>query len=340
MPDPSKNAGSPRAESRGDWTSALSSRLASLKLRPAREREIIDEVSQHLDDRYQELRARGAAHDEAVRLALDEIDEDDLLAREMRGLRQATAPEPVASGAAPRGPLGGLAHDVRFASRMLQRSPGFAAAAILTLALGIGANTAIFSLVNATLLRRLPVQNRDRLVNVFTGRAGGVLSYPAYAALRDGTHLLDGFVAWGPIGASLNADGETDQILGTIVTGRLFEVLGVAAERGRLLGPADDVTPGAHPVAVVSYRLWQGRFGARQDTAGHQVRRNGQVSTTVGVARADFPGPQLGSTRDVFAPMMMQALMRPPRAGYSGDMNPDLLKNRGNSWLYGLGLMK
>ena len=116
------------------WKPALASRLARLRLRPAREREIIDELAQHLDDRYQELRTGGATHDEAMRLALEEIDDeigsDDLLAREMRPLRQASMPEPIAAGAPRRGLLGDLWQDLRYAARMLRKNRGFAAAAV------------------------------------------------------------------------------------------------------------------------------------------------------------------------------------------------------------------
>jgi putative ABC transport system permease protein len=317
-----------------DWKPALTSRLARLTLRPAREREIIDELSQHLDDRYQELRTGGAGHDEAMRLAIEEIDDHDLLAREMRPLRQASAPEPIAAGAPRRGMLGDAWQDLVYAARMLRKNPGFAAAAVLTLALGIGANTAIFSLVNATLLQRLPVQHRDRLDYVFNGAQWNILSYPAYAQLRDGNKMLDGLAAWGGITASLNADGETDLVNGVIVTGNFFDLFGVTAEQGRLLSTSDDVTPGAHPVAVISHRLWQNRFAGKADIIGSEVRMNGGVFTIVGVAPRDFPGPQLGVMRDVYVPMMMQALMRPPRAGFSGEQNPDLLRNPNNGWLF------
>jgi predicted permease len=319
-----------------DWTSALISRLAALKLRPAREREIVDELSQHLDDRYHELRAGGATHDEAIGLAIDEINDEDLLAREMRTLRQSAAPGPAIVGRPEPGVLGGVRQDLVYALRMLRKSPGFTAAAVLTLALGIGANTAIFSLVNATLLQHLPVQNRERLVRVFS--ASSAFSYPAYAALRDATRTVQ-LTAWGGIAASLNTDGETDLVTGAIVAGRFFELLGVGAERGRVLTASDDVTAGAHPVAVISHRLWQRRFGGRSDIVGHEIRLNGQIFTIVGVTGPQFPGAQPGDVRDVYVPMMMQALMRPPRAGYSGEMNPDLLKNPNNGWLLLLGLI-
>jgi macrolide transport system ATP-binding/permease protein len=355
MPDPSRPSGSPRpfdkprvvpsevegrATSRGDWTPALSVRLARLSLRPAREQEIIEELSQHLDDRYEELRTGGATHEAAMREAIDEIDDEDLLRREMRELRQASRPEPIVPGAPRNGLLGGTWQDLVYAARMLRKHRGFAAAAIVTLALGIGANTAIFSLVNATLFQRLPVQNRDRLDYLFSGNSWTVLSYPGYTTLRDGATLFDGIAAWGGITASLNADGETDLVSGAIVTGNLFDLIGVSAHQGRMLAPSDDVVPGGHPVAVISHRLWQNRFGSRANIVGTQVRLNGGLFTIVGVARPEFPGPQLGTLRDVYVPMMMQALMRPPRAGYSGEQNPDLLRNPGNSWLYQLARRK
>ena len=323
------------------WNEPLRARLARLKLTPARERDIVDELAQHLDDRYNELRASGAHHDDAMRLALDEIDDEELLAREMGTLRQASPPPAPPPPGAPGGRiLADFSQDLLYAFRMLRKAPGFAAAAILTLALGIGANAAIFSLINATLLQRLPVQNRERLAYVFNDQGFNVSSYPAYAFVRDGARQLDGLLAWGGITASLNADGETDLVSGVIVTGSFFELLGVTAERGRLLASSDDVTPGMHPVAVISHRLWQRRFAGRQDVVGSQVRLNGGLFTIVGVAPPEFPGPQLGVFRDVYVPMMMQALMRPPRAGFSGEMNPDLLRNRNNGWLFQAGLLK
>jgi hypothetical protein len=102
----------------------------------------------------------------------------------------------------------------------------------------------------------------------------------------------------------------------------------------------DDVTPGAHPVAVISNRLWRTRFGERADIIGHQIRLNGQLFTIVGITPADFPGAQLGINRDLYVPMMMQPLMRPPRAGYSGEMDPNLLNNPNNGWLFSLALLK
>ena len=111
------------------------------------------------------------------------------------------------------------------------------------------------------------------------------------------------------------------------------------ADPGRLLAQSDDEVPGRHPVALVSYELWQGRFAGRSDIVGHDMRLNGHVFTIVGVTPEGFPGPQLGNRFDIYVPMMMQAIVRPPRAAYSGEQNPDLLKNPGNGWLRTIGKM-
>src|ERR1044072_4589017 len=150
--------------------------------------------------------------------------------------------------------------DIRFGLRSLLKRPGFTVIAVLTLALGIGANTAIFSVVNATLMRPLPCHNPDRLVFVFNGSAGSVFSYPDYAALRDQNNVFDGLLAWGGISASLNSDDQTDLVNGAIVSGNFFDTLGVRAQLGRVISTEDDKTPGAHPVAVISQGLRQRPF--------------------------------------------------------------------------------
>ncbi len=297
-----------------DWGDLLRTRLASLRLSPEREAEIVDELSQHLDDRYAELRAGGADDPEARRLALADLLDEHTLARHLQPLRQARVPPPIATGAATRrGWAGQIWQDVRYAARMLRKQPGFTAAAVVTLALGIGANTALFSLVNATLFQRLPVADGERLVYGFRG-TGGVFAYPLYASLRDHNRFFGGFAGWGGIVASLNAGESAELVNGFIVTGNFFDVFGVRPARGRLLSPADDVTPGAHPVAVISHDFWQTRFAGRDDIVGTNVRLNGHSFTIVGVAPPGFPGPRLGLVRHLYVPMMMQAVMRPPRA--------------------------
>ena len=322
-----------------DWDEHLRARLAPLRLTPTREAEIVDELSQHLDDRYEQLRSEGLDDSEATRLALDELRGHDALAGEMRTLRQAWTPAPIADGSPRRGWLRDVGQDLRYAVRMLRKQPGFAAAAVLTLALGIGANTAVFSLINETLFQRLPVTDPARLFYLYRGTSG-VFSYPQYAALRDRADAFDGLAGWGGIAVSLHAGDSAELVPGIIATGNFFDVLGVRPAAGRLLGPADDVTPGAHPVAVIAHDFWQTRFGGRPDAVGREIRLNGHVFTIVGVTPAGFPGPQIDSRRDIYVPMMMQSVVRPPRARYSGEQNPDLLRHNTNSWIFGIGRMK
>jgi predicted permease len=233
-----------------------------------------------------------------------------------------------------------LIKDLKFGIRSLFKRPGFTAIAVLTLALGIGANTAIFSVVNATLMRPLPVFDADRLAFVFNGPPGSVFSYPDYADLRDQNNVLDGLIAWGGITASLNSNDQTDLVSGAIVSGNFFDVIGVRAQLGRVITTEDDKIPGAHPVVVISQGLWQRRFAGDPNVVGRQLLLNGNTFTVIGVLPAGFDGLQLGPIRDLYVPLMMQATMRPPRAGYSGEMNPDLLQVRSNRWLYSVGRLK
>ena len=137
-------------------------------------------------------------------------------------------PPPLPDAPARGGLVAGLLHDLRYAARMLRKQPGFTIAAVLTLALGIGANTAVFSLVNATLFQRLPVPDRERLVYVNRG-PGGVFSYPQYEALRDHAPSFEALAGWGGITASLHAGESAELVSGFIVTGNFFDVLGIQA---------------------------------------------------------------------------------------------------------------
>jgi len=330
-----------------DWRRDVRARLTGLPLDPARESEIVDELVAHLDQRYEELRAGGQTDADAARLTLAELSDNHFLRRQLVPLRQARRPEPLIPGVAQIPSAGWTAwledlhRDVRYAWRMLARTPGFTLVAVLTLGLGIGVTSAVFSLVNATLLARLPLGDVDRLVYAGNSASGSaIFSYPGYVDLRDRNDVFSYFLAWGAITASLNADNQTDTVDGVIVTGNYFEGLGVTAALGRVLSPRDDETPGGHPVAVISHGLWQRRFGGRADIVGQSMLINGHPFTIVGVTKAEFGGPQVGERRNVFVPMMMQAIVRPPRAGYSGEMNPDLLRARGSGWLRAIGRLK
>ena len=193
--------------------------------------------------------------------------------------------------------------------------------------------------MNAVLLQRLPVRESERLVHVnFEGSR--VLSYPDYVAVRDNQRGFDGLAAWGGITVRLNAGGDAELAGGVIVTGNYFEVLGVRPGLGRLIASSDDIAPGAHPVVVLSHAFWRTRFGGEPGVIGREVLLNGHRFTVVGIAPEGFHGSQLGVQRSLYVPMMMQAIVRPPRAGYYGEMNPDLLRTRDNRWLTGLGRLE
>ena len=236
-----------------------------------------------------------------------------------------------------------LWQDIRYGVRILFKNPGFSLIAVITLALGIGANTAIFTLINAALFKPLPVAEPDRLAFVFNGnreRPYSSSSYPDYLDYRNQNQVFSGLICYGSISVSMGGAERADLINGLIVTGNYFDVLGVRAALGRTFLPEEDQTPGAHPVAVISHTLWQDRFGGQSSVIGREVPLNGQSFTIIGVTPPGFHGAQVLETNDIYIPMMMQALVRPPRAGFSGGMNPDLLSRRGTRWLAIIGRLK
>jgi predicted permease len=219
-----------------------------------------------------------------------------------------------------------LWQDVRYGLRVLAKSPGFTAIAILTLALGIGANTAIFSLLNQILLRKLPVRNPEQLVllkspgpkrgHVWSdGDDSEIFSYRLYQGLAKNTSVFDGVIARYQFPASFSDHGQTDRASGELVTGNYFEILGVHPALGRLLTPDDDQTQGAHPVVVLSHGYWTGHFGGDPGVLNRTVLINNTEMTIVGVAQNGFAGIQVGQTPAFFVPMMMKPQMTPLRNG-------------------------
>ncbi|HKQ04609.1 MAG TPA: ABC transporter permease [Blastocatellia bacterium] len=215
-----------------------------------------------------------------------------------------------------------LWQDIRYGIRTLMKNPGFTAIAVLTLALGLGANTAIFSLTDQILLRRLPVERPEELVvlrspgsksgHVWSdGDGSASFSYPQYKALRDKNNVFAGLLARFAVPLSVAGDGQTERANGELVTGNYFAVLGVRPALGRLLTDDDDRAPGAGPVAVLSYGYWTRRFGASPDVLNKTLTINGAVMTVVGVAQSGFNGVQVGQLPDVFIPMTMKAQMTP-----------------------------
>jgi len=212
-------------------------------------------------------------------------------------------------------------NDVRYGMRMLAKNPGFTAVVVLTLALGIGANTAIFSLLDQAILRALPVKDPGRLVlvNDAESRSGWsnsdnnemVYSYPHYKEVRDTIPLFDGVIARAHIPLSVATGGMAERARGDAVSGNFFSVLGVGPALGRVLIPEDDRVPGASPVAVLSYSYWQSRFGRDADVVGRKISLNAYPFTVVGVAASGFTGLLKGENVDVFVPIAMKRELTP-----------------------------
>jgi predicted permease len=233
--------------------------------------------------------------------------------------------------------------DARHGARLIRATPAVSATAIASLALGIGASIAMFILVNAVLLRPLPVASPSELVRLFTGppeRPYGGLSFPDYRDYRDESDVFEGLAAYGEVFASLADEGTPDRVRGLIATGNFFAVLGVEARLGRTFTPEDDRNPGEHPVAVLSHRLWASRYGSDPGVVGREIQVNAHPYVVLGVMPPGFLGPDILESYDIYFPMMMQAQVRPPRAAYSGEMDPDLLERRGAAWLRVVGRLR
>jgi predicted permease len=213
-----------------------------------------------------------------------------------------------------------LWNDIRFGLRMLAKSPGFTAIAVVTLALGIGANTAIFSLMNQVLLRDLPIQNPNELEilrapgpetgHVSTdGDETESFSYPMYKGLRDTNSVFSGILARYGFSASVSSHGQTDRAVGEVVSGNYFDVLGVRPAIGRLFTQEDDRVPSAEPYVVLSNSYWKRHFGGDPSILNKVLLVNNVEMTVVGVSQAGFTGVQVGKTPDLYVPMMMTPLM-------------------------------
>jgi predicted permease len=234
--------------------------------------------------------------------------------------------------------MGWLVQNLRFAVRTLVKAPGFTSVVVITLALGIGANTAIFTLMDQVLLRSLPVADPGSLVALDAtgpnrGRFDGdhAFSYPMFQDFRDRNTVFSGVLGRFPVLLTMLHDNRSERVHGDLVTGTYFGVLGLHPAAGRLIGPGDDVSPGGHPVAVLSYGFWVRRFGGSRTIVGQTIRLNGNPMTIVGVGPAGFDGTDNGRASDLFVPVAMKAQMTPT---YDG------LRERRYMWLQLLARLK
>ena len=226
----------------------------------------------------------------------------------------------------------------RLALRSLLKTPLVTTAAVLSLALGIGANAAIFSLFEQMVLRPLPVEDPESLVNLVSdgpkpgsqssSTSGGheaIFSHPMYRDLQEAQTSFTGIAGHRNFGANLAFGGHTESVEGLLVSGNYFQVLGLEPAHGRLFTPEDDRTPGAHPLVVLSHAYFEQRFAADLSVLGETLVMNGQPMTVLGVAPEGFRGTTLGNDPKIFLPLNMQAEAMPGR---------EILDNRRNYWVY------
>src|SRR5690349_18869844 len=220
--------------------------------------------------------------------------------------------------------------DIRYALRMLTKNPAFAGVVVLTLALGIGANAAIFSLLDQVLLQSLPVANPEQLMvlsayEVKEPEVDYSFSYPTYQDLRDRNSVFSGVVARGGTQMNVSYGDQTERVSGELVSGNFFGVLGVRPWAGRLFTQDDDRTPGAHPVVVLSYRFWESRFNKDPNLIGKTILINEHPVTVLGVTPPGFYGVDLTTNPDVRVPLMMTPVFNP--------LPPTRLQSRRHQWL-------
>jgi macrolide transport system ATP-binding/permease protein len=232
-----------------------------------------------------------------------------------------------------------LFQDLSYGVRMLLKNPGFTLVAIVTLALGIGANTAIFSFVDSLLVRDLPVREPTQLVSVNSrGLMGDQIanntsfSYPLYSDYRDHNEVLEGLAAYGLSSVNLTEGGASERILGVIVSGNYFDVLGISMAKGRTFLPEEDQTEGTHPVVVLSHGFWGRRFGADPQLLNREIELNGHSFTVIGITPPEFTGTVRGTIPDIYIPIMMRAQAQP--------RFPGSLDRRNFTWISLFGRLK
>ena len=327
-----------------DWSKDIEGAIASLNLSAAREAEVVEELSQHLNDRYDELLIAGVGEEQAYRILMQDLTDGKLVA----GLKATihTALQPVPVGREGREKLfAGLWNDLRYGARLLVRSPSFAIVAILSLALGIGANTTIFQLLDAVRLRTLPVQDPDRLARVaivnsphccrgdFYSRNAD-LTGGLWNALHDQQQGFSAIAAWATNRFNLGQGGEARYANALLVSGDFFNVLGIQPVVGRLISPADDYRGCGVQGAVLSYDFLQREFGGRPEALGSKLTLNGYPFQVIGVAPASFYGLEVGQNFDAALPICSEPV-------FSTNPNrPSLMDSPTAWWLAAIGRLK
>lgn len=326
-----------------DWKDSVRRRLAPLRLKPEEESDLVEEVAQHLEDRFRELRSGGASDEEARRTAMHELDDLYPLDASVKESQRMPAKEGARAGEPAAGTLlEGIWKDLAYALRGMRKSPGFVLVVVMTLALGIGANTTVFTVINTLLLNPLPVRNAPELAAVVaedarnTSRSEAVfpISYADLKDYRAQNQVFRSLACYTSArGLTLQENGIAQGIFGEFVTADYFSALGLAPARGRFFSPDEDSVEGAHPVAVLNYATWQTRFGGAEDIVGRQIQVNNVVLTIIGVAPPHFIGVNAIFGPDLWLPATMGERMSP-------NSMQSLLTDRGKAAFLAVGRVK
>jgi predicted permease len=285
------------------------------------DQDLRDQISGHLEEAAEEYVQRGLSPAEARRLALLEfgsVVQVEETCRDVRGRW-----------------LQDVMKDVGYGVRSLRRDPAFATIAVVSLAAGIGVNTAVFSIVNSILLRPRAVASPDQLVELYSGRRDQpfqTTSYPSYIEFRERNGVFTGLAAYSIRQFKLGDANNVEQVWGEAVSGNYFEVLGVQPRLGRPIAAADELVPGGTAVAVIGHELWQRRFNADPGLIGRTVVINGRALTVVGIAPPQYTGMMRGLASEVWIPVTLFPALEPSRG--------EGMLSRRSKWLVLLGRLK
>src|SRR5262245_36101500 len=290
------------------WFYIIPLRLRSIFRRRQVEQELDEELQYHIERQIEENIAKGMTPEEARHTAVRAMGGVERRKEECRDIRRVRLIED-------------MAQDLRYGLRTLRKSPGFTVVAAITLALGIGANTAMFNLIDAVILKDLPVRQPEELV-LLSGHGSEFpepdkWSYHGFTLLREYDQVSTGLAAYTPVRIGVSIAGRVEPAApGHLVSGAYFSALGVNPILGRLIGNEDDRAPGAHPVAVISHGYWRRRFGGDPGIIGKTISLAGMPFTIIGVTSPEFFGVEVGKSPDIFAPVMMapQFIDAPPRS--------------------------
>jgi predicted permease len=304
-----------------DWKTIIRDRIAPLHLEGAAESDLTEELSGHLEDRYREYRSGGETEEEAYRKAVSELDEMYPLQSKSQRTPRLSAYDAVPAGdAKPGNLLEDFWRDLRYAVRTMRKNPLFVLFVVVTLALGIGANTTVFTVINTLILNPLPVPDSSGLAAVgiaktdSTSKPGAPLPM-SYADLKDfqarneAFRSLAGYTS--PRGVTWQSGSTSQGMFSELVTGNYFAALGLRPARGRFFSPEEDSAPGAHPIAVMNYGTWQARFGGAPGIIGKTLRINNIVFTVIGIAPPQFIGINGLFGPDLWIPAAMTEQLLP-----------------------------